>query len=70
MERNQISYSSECGSSDHSEADVEIRYVPKEVEEIQAKPEFNAFESCAFFRKSDQSNLLELKMLIEAITEK
>ena len=69
-ERDQISYSSECGSSDQSSVDLEMRYVPKDVEEMQAQPELNAFETCALFRKADQSNLLELKMLFEAITEK
>jgi hypothetical protein len=49
---------------------LELRYVPKEVDERQAQPEFNAFESCALFKNVDQSNLLELKMLIEEITEK
>ncbi len=70
IEKNYISFSSEYSSSEESSVDAELQYVPKEVDEIQAQPKLNAFESCALFRKADQSNLLELKMLIGSITEK
>ena len=70
IEKNYISFSSEYSSYEESSVDAELQYVPKEVDEIQAQPKLNAFESCALFRKADQSNLLELKMLIGSITEK
>jgi len=70
IEKNYISFSSEYSSSEESSVDAELQYVPKKVDEIQAQPKLNAFESCALFRKADQSNLLELKMLIGSITEK